>query len=50
MGRGPGWTETETATLFRMLARNATWDEIAAAVGRTVASASELIRDGELRR
>jgi len=38
MGRGPGWTADETATLFRLLARNATWSEIASAVGRTVAS------------
>jgi len=38
MGRGPGWTADETATLFRLLARNATWTEIATAVGRSVAS------------
>jgi len=38
MARGPVWTEEQTATLFRMLARNATWNEIADAVGRTVAS------------
>lgn len=38
MGRGPGWTAEETATLLRMIKRNAGWNEIADAVGRSVAS------------
>lgn len=38
MTRGLGWTADQKATLVRMCQQNADWKDIAAAVGRTVAS------------
>jgi hypothetical protein len=43
MGRGSGWTARETAILLRLYARNATWSQIEAATGRSVASCKNKI-------
>jgi hypothetical protein len=43
MGRGPGWTAYQTATLLRLYARGAKWNDIEAATGRSVASCKNKI-------
>jgi hypothetical protein len=43
MGRGPGWTAYQTATLLRLYARGAKWNVIAEETGRTIASCKNKI-------